>query len=197
MMGVNEIFQTTSVSDTIKPKADGKQQHKKDNAAAYSFDAGTAVEYTKGSSLDRVVMQDTALIEKMKAEAERNTEQLRSLVEKLLLKQGEKHTSLANLFQKVKDGILEVEPETIQQAKEDVSEDGYWGIEKTSERLFSFAKALSGNDTRHADLMIKAMEKGFRQAEKQWGDALPDICRKTIDAATEKINAWRNEAPAN
>ena len=32
------------------------------------------------------------------------------------------------------------------QAQKDIAEDGYWGVEQTSERLVSFAKALSGGD---------------------------------------------------
>ena len=189
--GISQVMASYETTKTDKNTETGKKQPAQETKG---YDAGKAAEYTKTESVDQVVKRDTALIEKMKAEAERNTEQLRSLVEKLLLKQGEKFTSLSDLFNKVKDGLIEVDPETVEQAKEDISEDGYWGVEQTSERLFSFAKALAGNDPKYADKMLDAMKKGFEQATKHWGDKLPDICQKTLDAATEKINNWKNDA---
>ena len=45
--------------------------------------------------------------------------------------------------------------------------------------------------------MINAIKKGYEQAAKAWGGELPDICQQTVDAATEKLNKWReslNEA---
>lgn len=39
------------------------------------------------------------------------------------------------------------DPDTIKAAQESISEDGYWGVNKTSDRLVSMAIALSGGDT--------------------------------------------------
>ena len=114
-------------------------------------------------------------------------EQLQNLVTKLLGKQAGKYTKLADLF---KD--IQADPATIEQAQKDIADDGYWGVEQTSDRLVSMAQALSGGDSSKADLMIEAMEKGFSQATKAWGEDLPDICQKTIDAAKEKLTNWRD-----
>ena len=81
---------------------------------------------------------------------------------------------------------------TIEQAKKDISEDGYWGVEQTSDRLVSMAKALSGDDPSKADMLIDAIKKGFEQAGKDWGEDLPDICKKTIDTAIKKMEDWRD-----
>ena len=35
---------------------------------------------------------------------------------------------------------LTVDADTIAQAKKDIAEDGYWGVEKTSDRILDFAK---------------------------------------------------------
>ena len=35
--------------------------------------------------------------------------------------------------------------------QKDIAEDGYWGVEKTSDRILDFAKALSGGDKDKAD----------------------------------------------
>lgn len=193
-MDVNGVSQVMSSYETTKTDkaAETKQaeQSKQTNQAGY--DAGKAAEYTKSNSSKKAPKSDMAVIEKLKAEAEQRTAQLRSLVEKMLVKQGKKFTSLADTFDQIKKGLIQVDPEVSAQAQKDISEDGYWGVEQTSERLFSFAKALAGNDPAYADKMLEAMKKGFEQATKSWGGELPDICQRTIDAATEKINNWKN-----
>lgn len=84
----------------------------------------------------------------------------------------------------------------IAQAKEDISEDGYWGVEQTSDRILDFAKALSGNDTSKAELLLNAFKDGYKAATKSWGDELPDISKRTYDAVLEKFEKWQNEADA-
>ena len=36
------------------------------------------------------------------------------------------------------------------------------------------------------------MKKGFEQATGEWGDDLPDLCQKTMEAAEKKMVAWRD-----
>ena len=117
----------------------------------------------------------------------RRHRQLQNLVTKLLGKQAGKYTKLADLF---KD--IQADPATIEQAQKDIADDGYWGVEQTSDRLVSMAQALSGGDTSKADTLIAAIKKGFDEATEAWGDKLPDICQKTIDAAVKKMEAWRD-----
>ena len=77
-------------------------------------------------------------------------------------------------------------------AQEALSDDGYWGIKQTSDRMVSMAIALTGGDTDKADEMISAIEKGFKQATKSWGEDLPDICQKTLEETKKKMNDWKN-----
>lgn len=155
---------------------------------------GAAAEYEKSEVSDKkqTAKYDAATIEKMKAEAEMKTAQLRSLVEKMLLKQGQKFTTLADAFDMIKEGTIEVDDETAAEAAKEVADDGYWGVEQTSERLFSFAKALAGNDPTKADSMLEALQKGFDQATEQWGGELPEICQKTLEATQKKLTDWRD-----
>ena len=155
---------------------------------------GAAAEYEKSevSEQKQQVKYDAATIEKMKAEAEMKTAQLRSLVEKMLLKQGQKFTTLADAFDMIKEGTIEVDDEVATEAAKEVADDGYWGVEQTSDRLFSFAKALAGNDPTKADSMLEAMQKGFDEATKGWGGELPEICQKTLEAAKKKLTDWRD-----
>ena len=87
---------------------------------------------------------------------------------------------------------LTVDEETQKQAQADIAEDGYWGVEQTSDRIPDFAKALSGNDPEKADLLIDAFKKGFDDATKSWGKDLPDISKRTYDAVLEKFDKWKN-----
>ena len=92
----------------------------------------------------------------MKKELSTKNEQLQNLVTKLLGKQAGKYTKLADLF---KD--IQADPATIEQAQKDIADDGYWGVEQTSDRLVSMAQALSGGDTSKADTLIAAIKKGL------------------------------------
>ena len=129
----------------------------------------------------------SSVVATMKKELSTKNEQLQNLVTKLLGKQAGKYTKLADLF---KD--IQADPATIEQAQKDIADDGYWGVEQTSDRLVSMAQALSGGDTSKADTLIAAIKKGFDEATEAWGDKLPDICQKTIDAAVKKMEAWRD-----
>jgi hypothetical protein len=77
---------------------------------------------------------------------------------------------------------ITISQEAIEQARELVSEDGYFGVKQTSERLLSFARAFAGSDPARIELMRGAFLKGFAAAERIWGGQLPEISQKTFDA---------------
>ena len=135
--------------------------------------------------------QNQETIAKLKADADARAEQFRSLVEDMLFKQGKTLSLTDNIYAMLRKGEIEVTPEVQAQAKKDIAEDGYWGVEQTSERLVSFAKAISGDNPEMADKLIAAVEKGFKQATKTWGDELPELCKKTLDVTIEKLKAWK------
>ena len=79
------------------------------------------------------------------------------------------------------------------QAQADIADDGYWGVDQTSDRILDFAKALSGNDPEKADLLLRRFQEGIRRKQpKSWGQDLPDISQRTYDAVVEKFNKWKN-----
>ncbi|PLX66081.1 MAG: hypothetical protein C0602_13195 [Denitrovibrio sp.] len=71
-----------------------------------------------------------------------------------------------------------------------LSEDGYWGVEKTSQRMFDFAVALSGNNPDELEKARDAVTKGFKQAEAMFGGNLPDISYDTYDATMTKFDNY-------
>ena len=147
----------------------------------------TGVIYEK-SDVDR-----SAIIEKMKADAQQRTEQLRSLVENMMKSQGLKIAAADDMWRFLAEGKFTVTEAAKAEAQEAISEDGYWGVEQTSERIIDFAKALTGGDESKIEEMRDAFIKGFKQATAAWGKDLPSISQDTYDAVMEKFEAWRNE----
>lgn len=155
-------------------------------------DTDSAVVYEKDNSTKKINQRDQATIDRLLAEAETGAQKLRDLVDRMLLKQGQTLSKSDNIYSLLREGKVEVDDATREQAQKDIAEDGYWGIEQTSERLFSFAKALSGGDPTKADTMIKAVTKGLKQAEKAWGGELPQISQDTVDRTISKLEGWRD-----
>ncbi|CAM4183342.1 hypothetical protein [Campylobacter armoricus] len=85
----------------------------------------------------------------------------------------------------------------VDEAKELISEDGYFGIAKTSERLADFVINGAGEDIEKLQKGLEGLKAGFAQAEKMWGGKLPDISYETIDKAIEKVTQKINEMGGN
>lgn len=177
--GISNAYEAYSSYDTKNAK---QVTDKSSKQAAATEEA--AVYESSSSTVDR-----DAVIAKMKASNEQRINQLKDLVESMLTKQAGKASNLADLYRSLKP-----DAETIKQAQEEISEDGYWGVNQTSDRIFEFAKALSGGDPDKMEDMLDAFKKGFEQATKAWGEKLPDISQKTYDAVMEKFENYKAEA---
>lgn len=138
-------------------------------------------------------------IEKLKADADAKLSQLKSIVEQLISKQS-KTSETASIWEKFKEGIMdgtiEVDEATATQAQEDISEDGYWGVKQTSERILDFAKALAGDDPEKAEQMREAITKGYESAADLWGGELPEISQQTYDAVMKGLDEWKEQSAA-
>lgn len=179
---VNASYEKVTVSAEIT----------KATVTAGQISPDAAVYEKGGSDAEKILKEpkvDQETIDRLKAEADERHAQLKGLVEKLLLKQGgtwDNSQGLASMFRK-----LEVDEETRAQAQADIAEDGYWGVEQTSDRILDFAKALAGTDPDMAEKMLDAIKEGFRQAGIEWGDEdLPEISQKTMEATYKKVNDW-------
>ena len=182
-----------------------------ENAAKKAEDNGTGVVYeksadaeNKAASVKVKTVDHEAIVAKMKQDAEEQTAQLRSIVEKLILGQGkassiagakEGENTLTNeedMWKFLAKGDFTVDAATKAQAQADIADDGYWGVEKTSDRILDFAKALAGNDPGKAQQLLDAFKEGYKKAEETWGDKLPDISSRTYEAVEKKFNDWMN-----
>ena len=196
-MSVNGITNVNASYGNYETKAKTATE-KQDNITTESkADSGVVYEPSKQEPVDsskKIYKQDTALINKLKADVEERTAQFRSLVEKLIMGQGNAIGTADDIWSFLRKGDFTVDAATKAQAQADIAEDGYWGVEQTSDRIIDFAKALTGGDPDKIEEMKEAFEKGFKQAEKTWGGELPEISKKTYDAVFEKFDAWAAES---
>ena len=185
------IQKITNYNDT-NPNYINKDDSNKVKEEAAPANNGDAVVYEKSPESKKVYQRDQATIDRLISEAEAGANRLRDLVERMLLRQGETLDKATNIYSLLREGKVKVDEETRLPAQKDIAEDGYWGVEQTSDRLVSFAKALSGGDPEKADIMIEAVKKGFKGAEKEWGGELPQISRDTLDLTISKMESWRD-----
>ena len=144
-------------------------------------------------------VQNTELVNKMKADADAHTKQLQNIVQQLMTKQGQTFgiaNGNDNMWKFLASGKFEVDEATKLQAQEDVSEDGYWGVKQTSGRILDFATALTGGDPSKIEDMREAFKKGYKQAEETWGGELPEISKKTYDAVMAGFDKMAEDAAA-
>lgn len=129
-------------------------------------------------------------IAKLQAQAEATTENLRRLVQELILKQnGNAKASDANSSQELLDS-LGITSDDVAAAQDAISEDGEFGVDAVSDRLVDFAIAVSGGDKSKLSELVSAIDKGFSEASKALGGELPDISQKTYDETMRKLNEW-------
>lgn len=153
-----------------------------------SQDSGVVYEPSSKTAVTQKYKPDTAMIQKLKADAEARTAQLRSLVEQMMGKQVNAFGQANDIWKFLAKGDFEVDPATKAQAQADIAEDGYWGVEATSSRIIDFATALTGGDPDKVEEMREAFKKGYAMAEEKWGGELPEISKKTYDAVMKKFD---------
>lgn len=184
-VGSQPVYNQANV-DTTKKSEEKVVEEKASNGVVY--EQGKEPEKKATYSINKMSAEDRAnLVQKLKQNELDQRAQLSSLVQKMFSKQAGV-SKLADLFSP--ENLKNVSEKDIAQAKEDVSEDGYWGVKQTSQRLFDFASALAGDDVDKMKEMQAAMEKGFKQATKAWGQELPGISKDTLDAANKLFDDY-------
>ncbi len=199
----NAAATASNYSNDKAVKAEEKSEKKSgfsEDAAVYEKSKDDKA--VKKTSVKKMSSEDRAsLVASLKADQEKMQANLLSIVQKSITGQGKswlmanfgsENVDSENMWKVLANGDFEADADTIAKAKEDIADDGYWGVDKTSSRIVDFAIALSGDDPKKADLMINAFKKGYEQATGAWGKDLPDISSKTYDAVMEKFDKWKN-----
>ncbi|MCR5420758.1 MAG: hypothetical protein K6E98_07125 [Lachnospiraceae bacterium] len=167
---------------------------------------GSGVIYEKSSENDVsrestgvIYTPNTSIVDKLKADQEANQKRLMDMVHDAMSDQfsafkaanGENEDSI---WQFLASGKFTVSEAAKEDAKKAISEDGFYGVKNTSDRILEMAKALTGGDPSKIEEMRNAFKKGFDQATKSWGRELPEISSKTYDAVMEGFDNWAKES---
>ena len=195
-----------AASSTVTAKSPGEQNTTLDPKSTSRVAAASKVKETnKAAVYEKTKQTDSkkepykinkmskedraALVKALKEEVEARQKQFLDLVTKTISGQGEKaaiaNGNMDDIWKKLAKGDFTVSEAAKKQAQEEISEKGYWGVEQTSKRMFDYASALAGDDVDKMKAMQAAMEKGYKEATKAWGKDLPEISKKTLEAANK------------
>lgn len=194
-MSVNGVTRTTNTYSTYQASQTSTAPATEETASA-SEDSGVVYESSakKTTSGTKTYKQNTELVAKLKADQESRQQQLQNIVQQLMTKQGQTYNKANDIWSILSGGNLQVDAATKAQAQADIADDGYWGVEATSDRIIDFATALTGGDPDKIEEMREAFKKGYKMAEKTWGGNLPDISQRTYDAVMQKFDKLAEDA---
>lgn len=172
-----DVQTTASESAAVYEKSDNGS----DKKATYSINKMSAEERS-------------ALVQQLKADQESRKQSLVNLVQNMMSGQAKTAVFASDdedsMWKFLASGEYTVDEAAKKQAEEDISEDGYWGVKQTSQRIFDFASALAGDDVDKLKEMQKAVEEGYKLAEKAWGGELPEISKNTFDATNKLFDEY-------
>ena len=194
-MSVNGVT-NTNTTDAYSSYNSASKTNTKPETTKEKNDSGVIYEPSADSG-KKVYKKDTAVIAKLKADADARTAQFKSLVEQMISKQGSTLGKTDSIWSFLAGGKFTVDAATKAQAQKDIADDGYWGVDKTSSRIIDFATALTGGDPKKIEEMRNAFQKGFDKATKTWGGKLPDISQRTYQAVMDKFDKLAEEAGIN
>lgn len=220
-MNVNGIYDNSNVYTTSTAQASTNtdeavktESTKAAEAATSSTASEKATETAKKEDTaavydKRKLSEDDrkAIAEQLKADQEKRQAQLTDLVKNMISKQTGLYGNAndIDIWKFLAKGEFQVDEATRKEAQEAISEDGYWGVKQTSDRIIEFATSLAGDDEEALAKMKDAFLEGYKKAEEMWGGELPEISKKTYDAVLEKFDklmekkdsASKTETPDN
>lgn len=202
--GTTDVYAAYATSDTSVKSADTakKETATEENKEALNegvvYDKTTSDDKKAPYSINKMSAEERAsLVEKLKADQADRQSKLLDIVKQMMTKQATTFSQAnfgneenEDVWKFLAKGDFTVDAQTKAQAQKDIAEDGYWGVKETSKRLFDFASALAGDDEEQMKKMQEAMEKGFKQATKAWGQDLPDISKDTLDATNKLFEEY-------
>ncbi len=200
-MSVNAVngTQASGVYGNYDKEAKAQNNAKEEEAKKAADNQG--VVYEKNTASDKKATysvnkmsadERAALVKQLKADQASRQQKLVDIVHNMMSGQAKTFANAGGdaMWRFLAGGNYTVDAATKAQAQEDISEDGYWGVKQTSQRLFDFASALAGDDVDKMKEMQAAMEKGFKKATKSWGRELPGICQDTMAAANKLFDDY-------
>jgi len=125
----------------------------------------------------------------------RDTDQAMDAVRKLLSSALGKDDASGQGFWAIRAKGVKLSEADRAQAQQLISEDGFFGVKQTTDRLMGFAKAMVGEGASEAqiDKMRAAVQKGFDEVARMFGgfDKLPQVTKDTHAAVMKAFDDWK------
>lgn len=102
----------------------------------------------------------------------------------------------AGVWKFIASGNYTVSAETQEAARQAISEEGFYGVNQTSNRLFQMAVSMAGGDSDVMRSLQNAILVGFHEAQKDWGRELPTICQDTLKATNKLFDDYYSKQEA-
>ena len=179
-----------SAKAVTAPAADTKEEA---SASAVQKDVDRA-EFSKDTAVTGKMSDSerAALVQSLKDDLNNQMSRFTNMMTQMFQKQGITASQAQgdDFWKMMASGNYTVDAKTKAEAQEAISEDGFWGVKQTSQRIFDFAQALAGDDVETMKKMQAAVEKGFEQAGAAWGGDLPSISGETHDAVNKLFDDY-------
>lgn len=143
---INTVTAAAAASTQTTTKSAEKTSETTKKAASSKTASGVIYEKSSDSRTDKASNKTTsktdnaAIVAKLKADAEQRTAQLRSIVEQMMTKQGVAIGTADDMWKFLAKGDFTVSADVKAQAQADIADDGYWGVEQTSDRILDLQK---------------------------------------------------------
>ena len=85
---------------------------------------------------------------------------------------------------------VKIEGLTPEEAKELVSDDGFFGVNQTAKRVFDFVVKGANDDPELLKAGREGVVQGLKDAEEEWGGKLPDIAYKTQSKTLSMLDEY-------
>lgn len=183
------VQQAQSTAAADKTGAASKQE----NTGAAAKPDTDRVELSKDTDITKMSASDrAALVKSLKDDLNNQMSRFTNMMTQMFQKQGITASQAQgdDFWKMIATGNFTVDEKTKAEAQEAISEDGFWGVKQTSQRIFDFAQALAGDDVETMKKMQAAVEKGFEQAGVAWGGDLPSISGETHSAVTKLFDDY-------
>lgn len=88
---------------------------------------------------------------------------------------------------------VKIEGLTQEEAKELVSDDGFFGVNQTAKRVFDFVIKGAEDNPELLKAGRQGVIEGLKDAEKEWGGKLPDIAYKTQAKTLQMLDEYMSK----
>ena len=192
-IGSNSIYTATNTKKVDAVTKVTAEQNSAPEVSAQKTDKDQAGFSKDTQVTSKMSDEDRAkLVDSLKADLEQQSTRFMNMMTQMFQKQGITSITAENdsFWKFIASGNYKVDAQTRAEAKEAISEDGYWGVKQTSQRIFDFAQAVAGDDEEKMKEMQAAVEKGFSQAKSAWGGEMPSITDDTYEAVNSLFEEY-------